>query len=174
MAPGAGGAEDPRLLEVGRVSRPHGLKGEVVVALVTNRTERLDPGAELTCRRRAQDGGEPARLARVLKVLSSQPFQGRYIVRFEGVETREAADELREVVLSAPALEDCDDLFVHDLVGLEVVEPDGTSRGTVVALQANPASDLLVLEDGNLVPLRFVTSREQGRLVVEAPAGLFE
>ena len=51
------------LLEIGRVARPHGLLGEVVVALVTNRTERLASGAELVCRLSATDpgsGGEPA------------------------------------------------------------------------------------------------------------------
>jgi 16S rRNA processing protein RimM len=44
----------------------------------------------------------------------------------------------------------------------------------VVAVQANPASDLLVMEDGNLVPLRFVVRREAGCIVVDVPAGLFE
>jgi 16S rRNA processing protein RimM len=63
---------------------------------------------------------------------------------------------------------------VHDLVGSEVVEVDGTRHGAVVAVQANPASDLLVMEDGNLVPLRFVVGREDRRIVVDVPAGLFE
>jgi 16S rRNA processing protein RimM len=107
-------------------------------------------------------------------VRSSRPFQGRYLVQFEGVHTREAADELRDARLVAPAFEDPGALFVHDLVGREVVEIDGTRRGTVVAVQANPASDLLVMEDGNLVPLRFVLGREEGRLVVDVPAGLFD
>jgi 16S rRNA processing protein RimM len=107
-------------------------------------------------------------------VRSARPFQRRYLVEFEGVHTREAADELRDAVLLAPAVEDPEALFVHELVGSEVVEADGTSHGAVVAVQANPASDLLVMEDGSLVPLRFVVGREQGRLLVEVPAGLFE
>jgi len=107
-------------------------------------------------------------------VRSARPFQQRYLVQFEGVHTREAADELRGALLFAPAVEDPEALFVHDLVGSEVVEVDGTSHGKVVALQANPASDLLVMEDGSLVPLRFVVAKEQGRLLVEVPAGLFE
>ena len=77
-------------------------------------------------------------------------------------------------MLAAPAVEDPEALFVHDLVGSEVVEVDGTWRGKVVAVQANPASDLLVMADGSLVPLRFVVGRDEGRLVVEVPAGLFE
>ena len=55
-----------------------------------------------------------------------------------------------------------------------MVEVDGTAHGEVVAVEANPASDLLVLEDGSLVPLRFVVERELGRIVVDVPAGLFE
>jgi 16S rRNA processing protein RimM len=164
---------------VGRVARPHGLLGEVVVALVTNRTERLAPGAELACRAPEAAGISAPRPAakapdRVLTVRSSKPFQGRYIVQFEGVHSREAADELREALLFAPALDDPDSLFVHELVGSGVFELDGTPRGTVVAVQANPASDLLVIDDGNLVPLRFVVDRAPQRLIIDAPAGLFD
>jgi len=104
----------------------------------------------------------------------SRPFQGRYLVEFEGVHTRAEADELRGALLLAPPIEDPEALFVHDLVGREVVEVDGTGHGTVVAVQANPASDLLVMQDGSLVPLRFVVAREEGRLIVDVPAGLFE
>jgi 16S rRNA processing protein RimM len=64
---------------------------------------------------------------------------------------------------------------VHELIGSPVVEPDGTDRGVVQAVQDNPASDLLVLDTGALVPLRFLEGRdEQGRLVVDVPDGLFE
>jgi len=178
------------LLEVGRVARPHGLLGEVVVALITNREERIAPGAELTWRSgggpiaaqtrspAAAKPGSPAAdrhpAARVLTVRKSRPFQGRWLVEFEGVHSREAADELRGGLLLAHAVDDPDAFFVHDLVGREVVQLDGSRRGKVLAVQANPASDLLVLEDGNLVPLRFVVGREAGCLIVDVPAGLFE
>ena len=70
----------PSLLEVGRISRPHGLRGEVVVALTTDRTERLTPGTALST-----DKG-------VLVVRASRPHQDRWIVAFEGHGTREQAD----------------------------------------------------------------------------------
>jgi 16S rRNA processing protein RimM len=177
MAPRSGGEGNLRpLLEVGRIARPHGLAGEVVVALVTNRTERLAPGTELTCRPSEPTGVlvGASSSTRVLKVCSSRPFQGRHLVQFEGVHTREAADELRDALLFAPPLYDPDALFVHELVGAELFEVNGTPRGKVVAVQANPASDLLVTDDGNLVPLRFVVGREVGRLVVDPPTGLFD
>ncbi|MDP9389033.1 MAG: ribosome maturation factor RimM [Actinomycetota bacterium] len=142
--------------------KPHGLRGEVIVELVTNRFERLDPGSVL---------GGPAG---PLEVVRSSPHQGRFIVAFAGVADREAADALRDAVLSAEALDDPDALWVHELVGAEVEDVAGASLGRVVAVEANPASDLLVLDGGGLVPLRFVVSSGAGRVVVDPPAGLLE
>ena len=77
-------------------------------------------------------------------------------------------------MLRAVAIDDPEELWVHDLVGCEVVEADGTPRGRVVELQANPAADLLVLAGGALVPLTFVVDVAAGRVLVDAPAGLFD
>ena len=70
-------------------------------------------------------------------------------------------------------------LFVHDLVGCRVVDADGIDRGRVEAVQANPASDLLVLDGGALVPLTFVvggveTGTDGDVIRVDVPDGLFE
>ena len=146
--------------------KPHGLKGEVVVRLVTNRLERVQAGSHLVV----------AGTGATLVIEASRPFQGRHLVFFEGVASREAADALRGATLLAPPLDghDPDALFVHELIGSEVVDAEGTSHGRVVAVQENPASDLLVGEEGWLVPLRFVTERRPGRIVVDGPKGLFE
>ncbi len=96
-------------------------------------------------------------------------------MRFAGVDSREAAESLAGSVLRAePVTETEDGFFVHELIGSEVVESSGQSRGTVVSVEANPASDLLVLDSGALVPMRFVVASAPGRLTVEVPAGLFE
>jgi len=151
------------LLEVGRVVKPHGLAGELVVELWTDREERLAPGTELET-----DAGP-------LLVVTSRPHQGRYLVRFAGLATREDADALRGALLRATALEEPDTLWVHELVGAQVVTTAGVSVGTVTAVEANPASDLLVCSGGALVPLRFVTSIEPGVAVtVDVPEGLIE
>ena len=64
---------------------------------------------------------------------------------------------------------------MHDLVGAEVLDQHGVSHGLVVAVVSNPASDLLELENGDLVPLTFVADIEPQRLIsVEAPEGLFK
>jgi 16S rRNA processing protein RimM len=151
------------LLEVGRVVKPHGVRGEVIVELVTDRTERLAPGSVL-----AGSKGSG------LEVVSSTPHQGRWIVAFAGVDDREGAEGLRGTVLSAEPLTDADALWVHELIGAEVVAGDGRTCGRVEAVEANPASDLLVLEGGGLVPLRFVVGREPGRVIVDLPPGLLE
>ena len=76
--------------------------------------------------------------------------------------------------MSAPPLDDPAVLWVHELVGATVSEADGTPRGTVVAVLENPASDLLELDSGALVPLTFLVSQADGALVVDVPDGLFE
>lgn len=155
------------LLEIGRVIRPHGLRGEVVVDLVSTRAERLDGGSRLQYDAPSGRTGE-------LVVASSRPHQHRYLVHFDGVGDRDAAEVLRGVRLLAEPLEAEDgELFAHELIGKVVRDQHGTDRGEVVALEANPASDLLVLGDGALVPLRFVTRVEGGVVHVEAPDGLF-
>jgi 16S rRNA processing protein RimM len=153
----------PALLEVGRIEKPHGLHGQVVVRLTTNRDERVAPGAELVTERGP------------LRVVSSAFHHGRWIVSFDGVADRAAAEALRGAVLRAAPLHDPGELWVHDLIGAELVDTAGVAHGRVVEVQANPASDLLVLDSGALVPVRFVVEVEPAtRVVVDAPAGLFD
>ncbi len=156
------GQGPPQLLEIGRIVRAHGLTGEVAVKLVTDRIERLTPGTVLHT------------ASATLEVVASQPYQAGFLVRFAGVDDRNAAEALRGTTLLAPALEDPDAFWVHELIGSEMVGVDGVEHGPVVAVEANPASDLLVLAGGALVPLRFVVDRAPGRLVVDLPAGLFD
>ena len=153
------------LLEVGRIDKPHGVRGDVVVTLTTTESSRVAPGMRLF----GADG-------RAFDVLASRPHQHRWIVTFDGVHGREGAEAVAGTVLLAePIDDDPEALWVHELIGSIVVEVDGTERGTVTAVQENPASDLLVLESGALVPLRFVAGRDaDDRIVVDVPAGLFE
>ncbi len=150
-------------LEVGYVGKAHGLNGEVNIRLTTDRTERVDRGAVLHA------GDER------LVVASSRPHQKGWIVAFEGVGNRNRAEALRGSTLTAEPIDDPDALWVHELIGAAVEEVDGTSRGLVEAVQENPASDLLVMESGALVPLTFmVAQREDGVIVIDTPAGLFD
>jgi len=163
-------ADESPLLEVGRITKPHGLRGEVLVSLSTTEFSRVAPGSVL--RAGAED----------FVVMSSTPHHQRWIVDFEGVDSREAAEALQGTVIRARAKLGADDgeedaLWVHDLIGTTVVDVGGRARGGVVAVVANPASDLLELESGELVPLRFVVGGlEPGpdgpTLRIDPPEGL--
>lgn len=148
---------------MGRIDRAHGLRGEVVVTLTTNRLERLAPEAVLYT-------GE-----RELVVVESRPHQSRFAVRFVGVDTKTDADALHGADLYADPIDDAGELWVHELIGAAVVDQHGVERGTVESVEANPASDLLVLDSGALVPARFIVEHiPNERIVVDAPPGLFD
>ena len=154
----------PSLLGVGRIVKPHGLRGDVIVSLTTNRQERVARGSVLY----ADDG-------RAFEVVRSSAHRGRWIVAFADVDGIEAAEALRDTPLSAPPLDDPGALWVHDLIGSAVEDVSGTELGTVSGVEANPASDLLVLEGGGLIPLRFVTGSVPGvRVTVDIPDGLLD
>ena len=158
---------DIRILEIGRIGRAHGLRGEVAVTFLADRPERTAPGSTFDAR---FEGG-----ARELVVAQARRHQHRWLLRFEGVDDRDAASALTGAVLFAPELPGHDDeLWVHDLIGAQMIDIHGHVLGTVAAIEANPAHDLLVLESGALVPVTFVTEHDVGRVVVDVPDGLLD
>jgi 16S rRNA processing protein RimM len=151
------------MLEVGRIIKAHGLKGQVLVDLWTDRTERVAVGTELE-----SDRGP-------LVVEASIAHQDRFIVTFDQIHTRDDAEAWRGVVLRAARVEDDGVIWIDELFGAQLYDQTGVLRGRVVEVEANPASDIMVLDSGALVPLTFVTHVEaRVRVDVEVPEGLFE
>jgi 16S rRNA processing protein RimM len=169
---------DAGLVVVGRVVKAHGIRGEVVVDLLSDVPGRLDAGVTV------QLGGRPA------TILASRPHQGRLLVTFDGVPDRTAAERLRGRVLEAERidLDDTDAYFVHELVGLPVRAADGQELGTVQAAVELPETagyDLLevVRADGATWLLPAVDEYvevvddpggRQALVVVDPPSGLLE
>lgn len=169
-------------LTVGRIVRPHGVRGEVVVELSTDEPEqRFAIGAQLIV--------ESAREAvpSVLTVASRRPHQGRYLVTFEELPDRTAAEGARGALLQVhrdqvPVPEDPDEFLDHQLVGLTAVTPDGEHVGEIVGVEHAPASDLLLLAlpNGRTAMVPFVKAIVPdvdvvaGRVVVDPPAGLLD
>ena len=151
-------------VELGWIGRPHGVHGEVSVTLNTNRPERTTPGAVLYA-------GD-----RELVVEGARPHRGRWLVRFEGVTDRDAAEALRGARLVGEALDGPGEgqVWVHELVGAEARDTHGKALGRVTAVVVNPAHDLLVLEGDVLVPIVFVVERRPGVVVVDVPDGLLD
>lgn len=166
------------LVKIGYVAKAHGLNGEVVVRPLSDVEGRFDPGTTV------QLDGVPTRIA------TSRPHQGRLLVRFEGVADRTAAELLRGRSLEAPPadLTDTDAFFVHELVGMAVVTPDGDHLGDVsehVELPESAGYDLLEVtrDDGTVWWLPAVDEYvEVGELpdgtellvVVDPPEGLID
>lgn len=166
-------------LVVGRIIRPHGVRGEVVVEVRTDSpAERFAAGSLLAT--------DPAD-AGPLRVDDARPHQGRLLVTFVGVADRDVAEGLRGILLcvdsdSVPAPADPDEFNDYQLIGLRAETPAGTPIGEVVRIEHAPAGELLHvrLPDGRvgLVPFvrAFVPSVDiaGGRVVLTPPDGLFD
>jgi len=158
-------------LIVGTVGRAHGLRGQVTVRPRTDSVaERFAPGTKVAA-------GD-----RVLTV-NGHTFQGgRLVVGFDEVADRSAAEALRGVDLwveGAPVAIAEDEFHDRALIGLRAHDPAGNDLGEVVAVEHNPAQDLLVIRtpDGDrLVP--FVAELvpevdpDAGRVVINPIPGL--
>ena len=141
------------------------MRGEVIVVLTSDRSERVAPGASLL-----RDGATP------LVVEASRRHQNGWIVSFEGVLTRTQSEALRGTLLYGKPIDDPEVDWVHELIGATVRTVAGEVVGTVRSVEDNPASDLLVLESGALIPMTFVVSRDvaAGEIVVDLPEGLLD
>ncbi|MEO3744725.1 ribosome maturation factor RimM [Plantactinospora sp. B5E13] len=184
------------LLIVGRIGRPHGIRGEVTVEVRTDDPEarfavgsvlRTDPTAESVDVPPVTAHGELVRVPEQLTVEATRWHQGRLLVTFDGVYDRNVAEALRDTLLwvdsaAVPAPEDPDEFNDHQLVGLTVVTPAGEVLGEVARIDHAPASDLLVLRrpEGRTALIPFVRAMVPEvdlagrRVVVDPPPGLLD
>lgn len=161
-------------MAVGRITRAHGVKGEVAVLVLSQVPERFEPGSRLFL-----DESE----ARSLIVEAARPHRQRLLVRFEEVADRDAAESLQGSYLfvpaaSAPQLPD-GEFWAHDLIGCEVVTEAGRSLGLVREVIHTAANDVWAAEGEHgevLIPaLRDVVASvdlRARRVVVHEIAGL--
>ena len=130
---------------VGRIGKPHGLRGEVTVDVRTDEPERrFARGSTL----RAEPPPGSASSLRQVTVAGSRWHQSVLLLRFEEVPDRASAESARGIVLHAsiPAdasPEDPDEYYDHQLVGLAAYDEVGTALGTVAGLVHGGAQDLL-------------------------------
>jgi 16S rRNA processing protein RimM len=160
---------------VGRITRAHGVSGEVSVLVLSQLPERFDPGSSLLV-----EGSADA----TLTVVGVRPHRQRLLVRFQGIEDRDAAERLAGRYLFVPA--DSvppppeGEYWTHQLIGSAVVTEGGTSLGRIAEVMHTQANDVWAARDeaGNetLVPaLRDVVVSvdvDAGRVVVRELPGL--
>ncbi len=139
-------------MAVGRVVGCHGLRGELVVEPWTDDLDRFDDFTEVFA------GDEPEPRA----IEGWRPHKGRVLLSLAGCEDRNAAESFRGVELTVPAsfLRELEAgrFYIHDLVGLEVVEPGDRRIGKVAAYdEATSGGSLVIdLDSGRELSVPFV------------------
>ncbi len=150
-------AERPDYIAVGLIRRPHGLHGEVQLDVLTDHPAvRFAPGASVWLGPPELAAGQRPTAARVA---SMRTHDQRLLVRFDGVDDRDAAAALSGQSVYVPTDHvlplEADSYYPHELIGLAVVTTDGQPVGRVADLMNAGASDILVVQGERpiLVPM---------------------
>ena len=135
------GKELTERFQVGVITSPHGLRGEVKVYPTTDDPSRFKILKELILREKRSE--------RVLKVRSVKFFKQFVILGFEGLNRIEDVESLRQCPLlverkDAVPLEE-DEYYIADLIGLSVRREDGTEIGTLKEVLETGANDVYVV-----------------------------
>ncbi len=168
----------PSFLAIGRITSPHGIRGEVKVEIMTDFPDRFKPGA-----RAYLGAGTDDPEARPVVILSSRQHKEMMLVRLDVTPDRNAAELLRERYLLIPEADAMQlgehENYLHDLIGLKVETADGESLGELCEVLFTKANDVYVVrgEQGELLlpALRDVVLRVDlaaRTMIVAVPAGL--
>jgi len=168
----------PEKVLVGRITRPHGVRGEVVVDPATDHEERFAPGSTFEL------GGPTA--TRRLTVQRARSGPTGWIVAFAGVADRNAAEALRGTRLEVPRSQvpapPEGSYYVFELIGATAGDRNVGELGEVIDVIETPGGWLLIVDDGAgrrlTLPFveRFLMSidRESRRIEWDLPEGLIE
>jgi len=162
---------------VAKIVKPHGLSGEVVLESYTDVEGRLE---NTRCFLLLDNGN----LVRRLQVRSHRFFNGRHALSFDGVDSRQDAEALRNLELGVPEAElgklDPERFFVHDLIGMSVLLKDGTNIGTIQNVIHTRGGDILEVGDHGekLIPFAdkicVEVDPEKRRITIDPPEGLLQ
>lgn len=175
--PAVDGTKAPAFLVVGRVVRPHGVRGEIRVEPDTDFPEHLLALREVTLRK-----GDASMSARVS---STRPHGSSVLLKLEGIDTLDAASAWRDAAVTvrrekAAPLE-AGRHYVSDVLGLRVETEDGRILGTVADVLRTGSNDVYVVRSGErelLVPaistVVLSIDVDGGRIIVRPMPGMLE
>lgn len=165
--------EAPGRLLAGEIGKPFGLGGELYVVRISDDPHRFDPGAQLLDER-----------GRTLVIETSRAHGNRWLLKFTGVDDRDAAEKLRGPVYVATTdvrKLDEDEYWPHELIDCAVVLTTGAQVGVVDRVVPGGAHDLLAVATPSgerLVPVvkDIVVDVDVAnrRIVIDPPAGLVD
>ncbi len=144
MTEDSGRSKIPSFLLVGKIIRPHGVRGAVIVEPISDCPVRFEKGSQMLVDYRGV-------LKKSVTVVSSISFKGRILVKFAEIQSRDDAEGLRECDLVIPQSE-ADSLkegeyWVHELEGMAVEDENGEKLGEVSDVILGAHQDLLVVSD---------------------------
>ena len=135
---------EPEFLVVGKLGKPHGVHGEIVMDVYTEFPERLKPGVEVYIGERHLP----------LKITKVRPHVRGSLISFYDYQSREEVAVLRNSLVQVPTADRPElppgDYYHHQLLGLQVIEENDTRLGRITAIIETGANDVYVVknEDG--------------------------
>ncbi len=170
---GSPSSGEPEFLAIGKLRRPHGIKGNIIMDVLTDFPERLQPGRTVYI---GEEHHLPMKVARV------HQHSGTILLGLEGIETPEQAGELRNqyvfVRTKAIPLLPKGEYYHHQLLGLKVLDDQGNLLGKLDEILETRANDVYVVrsEDGRELLLPAVENEvilnidlKRGEMIVKPP-----
>ncbi|HQU91726.1 MAG TPA: ribosome maturation factor RimM [Pyrinomonadaceae bacterium] len=165
------------LIAIARIARPRGVRGELVAEVLTDFPERFD-ALESATAVLPNDG------RRELKIQNTWFQNDRVVLKFEGIDSIEAGEELRDAEICVPESETVEledgEFFDWQLEGCTVVTVDGEPLGKVKELMRTGGTEVLVIDGEKEYLVPFAESIctevdiENKRIVIDPPEGLLD
>jgi 16S rRNA processing protein RimM len=138
---GSSSSGEPEFLVVGKLGKPHGVRGEIVMDVYTEFPERLAPGVTVYVGSRYQP----------LQISKTRPHSRGMLLGFEGYQSRDEIAEMRNMLVQVrtadrPELPE-GDYYHHQLLGLQVTDENGTGLGRITAIIETGANDVYVIQN---------------------------
>ena len=131
-------------IAVGVIRKAHGVRGEASVEIWTHSADRLSELTDVTL------VAPDEKTTRDMRIESVRPHGDRALVKFAGIDTPEALRDLNNWTIEIPKDEarelEENEFFLHDLVGLTLVDADGAMRGTVAEANESGGGIMLTVD----------------------------
>lgn len=138
---GSSTSGEPEFLVVGKLGKPHGVRGEIVMDVYTEFPERLAPGVTVFVGSHYQ----------AVQISKTRPHSRGMLLGFEGYQSRDEVASLRNMLVHVrtadrPELPE-GDYYHHQLLGLHVIDENGAEIGRITAIIDTGANDVYVIQN---------------------------
>lgn len=136
-------ATEPGYLIVAKIVAPFGIRGELKAALLTDFPDRL-------ANRKKVFLGREGEVSRSHTIRGIRFHKGHALITLAGCDDRNTAETLRDLFVFIPAGEAAKlpegAYYIHQIIGLEVWDPDGALWGTITDILQTPSNDVYIVD----------------------------